>query len=50
MSAPRPNKRMEPSGAIVFKEAVRLFAGGDLFTFNSGARGDRVVRGSCAIR
>jgi hypothetical protein len=45
-----PNKRMEPSGAIVSKEAECLCSGGHELTFNSGVRGARVARGSCAIR
>ena len=45
-----PNKRMEPSGAIVFKEAWRLSPGGHELTFNCMARGARVAHGSCAIR
>jgi hypothetical protein len=44
------NKRMEPSGAIVLKEAGRLCPAGHELTFNSGARGARVARGSCASR
>ena len=49
-SAPPSNKRMEPSGAIVLKEARRLCPGGHEPTFNSGARGAGVARGSCAVR
>src|SRR5262245_49556555 len=45
-----PNKRMELVGALVLKEAGRLCAGGQLFTFTSGVRGARVARGSCAGR
>jgi len=45
-----PNKRMEPTGAIVLEEARRLCPGGHELTFNSGVRGARVARGSCAIR
>jgi hypothetical protein len=45
-----PNKRMEPSAAIVLKEAIHLCPGGQLFTFSGGARGARVARGSCASR
>jgi hypothetical protein len=45
-----PNKRMEPAGAIVLKEAGRLCAGGLLFAFSCGGRGARVARGSCAVR
>jgi len=41
---------MEPSGAIVLKEARRLCTRGRQFTFATGARGARVARGSCAIR
>jgi hypothetical protein len=44
-----PNKRMEPAGAIVFKEAGRLCPGWLLFTFNYRVRGARVARGSCAV-
>ena len=46
----RPNKRMEPAGAIILVEAGRLCPGVQLFTFNRGARGARIARGSCAIR
>jgi plasmid stabilization system protein ParE len=45
-----PNKRMEPPGAIVLKEAGRLCPAKRLFSFSTGARGARVARGSCAIR
>jgi len=45
-----PNKRMEPPGGIVLVEAGRLCPGVQLFTFNRGARGARVARGSCASR
>jgi hypothetical protein len=45
-----PNKRMEPTGAIVSKEARRLCPGGHELTFNCMARGARVARGSCAVR
>jgi hypothetical protein len=44
------NKRMEPAGAIVWKEARRLCPGGHELSFNNGARGPRVARGSCASR
>jgi hypothetical protein len=46
----RPNKRMEPTGAIVLKEAGRLCSGARLFTFKNSVRRGRVARGSCAIR
>jgi hypothetical protein len=45
-----PDKRMEPPGAIVLKEAGRLCPGGQSFTFSCGVRRGRVARGSCAIR
>jgi hypothetical protein len=45
-----PNKRMEPSGAIVLKEARRLCPDRCQPTFSTQARGGRVARGSCAIR
>jgi hypothetical protein len=50
LSRLQPNKRMEPSGAIVLKEARRLCPGAQLFTFSCGGRGARVARGSCASR
>jgi len=40
-----PNKRMEPTGAIVLKEAGPLCPGGHELTFTNGARGARVARG-----
>ena len=43
-------KRMEPSGATVLKEALRLYASGQLFTFNCRARSAWVARDSCAFR
>jgi hypothetical protein len=46
----RPNKRMEPTGAIVLKEAGRLCPCEHQLTFNRMARGARVARGSCAVR
>jgi hypothetical protein len=45
-----PNKRMEPTGVTVLKEAIRLCPDGHELTFNNSAASGQVARGSCAVR